>query len=240
MTPLIIGNWKMNQLKDDLVSFFADLSKESLPFAPWIAPQSIHLPLALEVAKESGIKIGAQNCHFKTHGAYTGEISAQALKDLGVSFSLIGHSERRVQFSESNELLNKKLLTCLDEGLTVVFCVGESLEERKAHRAFDVVKKQLEEGLKDVPSNASIIIAYEPVWAIGTGLTATPQQAQDMHAFIRSLMGDFNYPIVYGGSVKSSNIGDLMAMDDIDGALVGGASLKSDSFLQILKNTPLS
>lgn len=232
--PLIIGNWKMNHLTEEVKAFFSDLNSRPLPGTPWIAPQFIHLPLALEMKGEA--KIGAQNCHFQNSGAFTGEIAPQALKDLGVDFTLIGHSERRSLFKESGDFLNQKVLSALAAGLTVVYCVGESLGERENGTTNSVVERQLDEGLKNLPATEKLIIAYEPVWAIGTGKTATPQQAQDTHASIAKYLKnrDLDCPILYGGSVKPSNTAELMACPNIDGALVGGASLSSEDFYQIL------
>lgn len=231
----IIGNWKMNHLTSDVKTFFNDLNGRELPGTPWIAPQFIHLPLAIEL--KGGAKIGAQNCHFEENGAFTGEISPQALVDLGVDFTLVGHSERRSLFKESGEFLNQKVLSALNVGLSVVYCVGESLQERESGTTDAVIELQLDEGLKDVSDASALIIAYEPVWAIGTGKTATPEQAQNTHAFIRKYLKNkgLDCPILYGGSVKPSNTAQLMGQTDIDGALVGGASLSSEDFYQILE-----
>jgi len=227
----------MNLQSAEVKAFFDDLSNRELPGTPWIAPQSIHIPLALEL--KGSAKIGAQNCHFETSGAFTGEISPKSLVDMGVDFTLVGHSERRSLFKESGDFLNQKVLSALAEGLIVVYCVGETLEERESGTTDAVVELQLDEGLKDLPKDQvdRLIIAYEPVWAIGTGKTATPEQAQNTHAFIRKYLKSkgLDCPILYGGSVKPSNTADLMGRPDIDGALVGGASLSSEDFYQILE-----
>jgi triosephosphate isomerase len=225
----------MNHLSSDVKAFFDDLNARELPGTPWIAPQSIHLSNAL--ANKGTAKIGAQNCHFENSGAFTGEISPKALVDLGADFTLVGHSERRALFHESGDFLNQKVLSALNTGLIVVYCVGETLQERESGTTDSVIELQLDEGLKDLKDASKLIIAYEPVWAIGTGKTATPDQAQNTHAFIRKYLKNkgWDTPILYGGSVKPSNTSELMACPDIDGALVGGASLSSEDFYQILE-----
>jgi triosephosphate isomerase (TIM) len=231
---LIVGNWKMNQKTSDIKAFF-----EELPAATqgWIAPQSLHIPLCLSLSKN--IKIGAQNSAQKSSGAFTGEVSAEALKDLGAHFVILGHSERRQIFKETHSELSQKTQTAQAVGLKVIFCVGETLEEREAGTTMQVVKTQLTEGLKNVAADAEFVIAYEPVWAIGTGKVATPEQAQEVHAFIRQELKAL-YPstgekmrILYGGSVKPDNVHSLMSQKDINGALVGGASLKAKDFLAL-------
>ncbi len=242
----IYGNWKMNQLTDDIYSFFEELSDDNLAELKCqggIAPQFPHLTLVKEKAMPLGIKTGAQNCSHKTSGAFTGDTSPEVLKDLDLDFVIIGHSERRTIFNESNQTINERTLLSLSLGLDVVFCIGETLAEREANKTFEVLKTQLDEGLKGVPANkhADIIIAYEPVWAIGTGVVATPEQAQEAHAFIREHLANnhgFNKKeliIQYGGSVKPDNALGLLSLPDIDGALVGGASLKASDFYELLK-----
>ena len=202
-----------------------------------------------EVVSESNIKLGAQNMHWEDEGAFTGEVSPLMLKDLGCKYVILGHSERRQYFFETNETVNKKVVSALKSGLTPVVCVGEKIEERKANKTFDVVRDHVQNSLKGFSSEdlQKIVIAYEPVWAIGTGLTATPQQAQEVHGFIRKLLTEMsdsktadNITIQYGGSVKPANIEDLIKEKDIDGALVGGASLKIDSFTEIVKKSNTS
>jgi triosephosphate isomerase len=222
---LIVGNWKMNQKVADIQAFFAEMPAG---LEAWVAPQALHLPLCLSLAKN--IKIGAQNCAQKTSGAFTGEISADALKDLGAHFVIIGHSERRQIFKETHEELLEKTHTALGLGLKVIFCVGETLAERESGKTMDVVKAQL----NNLPASPEIIVAYEPVWAIGTGKVASPEQAQEVHAFIRQqLPNGQKTKILYGGSVKPDNVKTLMGQKDIDGALVGGASLKAKDFLAL-------
>jgi triosephosphate isomerase len=237
----IVGNWKMNQSLEEIKNFFIDFTKtkQELNCESWIAPQAIHLSIVKELAFTTGqIQVGAQNCSFQNSGAFTGESSPQSLADMGALFTLVGHSERRAIFNEDNQTLNSKMQKALSNNLKVIFCVGETLEEREDNQTFEVLKDQLTEGLKNIPENklSEIIIAYEPVWAIGTGKTASPDQAQEVHSFIRKHSSEnIGLPgneliILYGGSVKPNNIDHLLACPDIDGALVGGASLKGQDF----------
>ena len=245
--PYIVGNWKMNQLKADIENFFKVLENSTLPknSHAWLAPQFIHIPSVLALGSPLGVKVGAQNCSKEDKGAFTGDVSPLSLKDLKADFTIIGHSERRAIFKEDNQLLNAKLHNALKNDLNVIFCIGETLEEREKGMTNEVLAKQLEEGLKGLKSqdHSKVLLAYEPVWAIGTGKTAGPQEAQDTHSFIRSTMGksyDFSSDklvILYGGSVKPGNIAGLLSMEDIDGALVGGASLKGEDFLALLENS---
>lgn len=199
-----------------------------------------------EIVYESNIKLGAQNMHWENEGAFTGEVSPLMLKDLNCQYVILGHSERRQYFCETNEMVNKKLKSALKHNLTPIVCVGERLEERKQNKTFEIIQNHVEGALKDIPKEGleKIVIAYEPVWAIGTGLTATPEQAQEIHSFIRGLLAKIsdnetanNLTIQYGGSVKPDNIKELIKKQDIDGALVGGASLKIESFSEIVKNS---
>ena len=188
----IVGNWKMNQSLEDIKSFFHEVSEKHDDFKceAWVAPQFVHIPIVRELTISLGnVQVGAQNCSHELSGAYTGDISPQALTEVGCEFTLIGHSERRAIFNEGNELLNKKLHLALEQKLTVIFCVGETLEEREAGNTNKVIETQIIEGLKGLTAEqaANVIIAYEPVWAIGTGKVATPEQAQEVHAFTRSL-----------------------------------------------------
>ncbi len=211
-----------------------------------ICPPFSCLDQVSEITAESNIKLGAQNMHWQEEGAYTGEVSPTMIKDIGCKYVVLGHSERRQYFSETNEIVNLKVKSALKNGLTPIVCVGEKLEERKNNKTFDVVKDHVKNSLKDLASEdlQKVVIAYEPVWAIGTGLTAKPEQAQEVHSFIRKLLTEMSsieianeITIQYGGSVKPDNIEDLMKQQDIDGALVGGASLKVDSFTEIIKKT---
>ncbi len=209
-----------------------------------VCPPFISLTTVRDVIEGSNIALGAQNLYWENSGAFTGKISAPMLTSAGCTYVIIGHSERRAYFHETDETVNKKIFAALAEGLKSIVCVGETLEERESEKTFDVIKRQVNNGLTNLSSEQmkSIVIAYEPVWAIGTGKTATPDQAQEVHAFIRKLLAEMfgqatsdATRIQYGGSVKPENISTLMARPDIDGALVGGASLKADSFEKIIK-----
>lgn len=233
----IVGNWKMNHTLQEISDFFVEMSKMKMELKckAWIAPQSLHIPILKEIVFTTGqIQIGAQNCSEHESGAFTGEVSPVALADLGVEFVIIGHSERRTIFGETNELLNKKVLAALKNDLKVIYCVGETLAEREANKTFAVIEEQLSVGLKNVPADKAhlLMIAYEPVWAIGTGKVATSEEAEEVHAFIRTKLTQRAQEtiILYGGSVKPDNIGALLRKDNIDGALVGGASLKGPDF----------
>jgi triosephosphate isomerase len=207
-----------------------------------LCPPFIHLTSMEEILKGSKIVYGAQNCSSEPSGAFTGEISAEMIKSTGAAYVIIGHSERRTCFAETDALLNKKTRLALKAGLKVIFCCGEILPERESGRHFEVVRKQLHDGLFTFQENefSGIVIAYEPVWAIGTGLTATPDQAQEMHKFIRGLISEKygkaiadSTSILYGGSCKPSNAAEIFSMPDVDGGLIGGASLKSEDFVAI-------
>jgi len=245
--PVIGGNWKMNKTIDEAVGLAQDLKLKIGQFKSVevvIFPPFTILGIIGEVLKKTEIGLGAQNMFWEEKGAYTGEISPFMLLDVGCRYVILGHSERRGYFGERDEGINKKLEAALKGGLVPLVCVGERLKERKEGRAKEVVENQLKGCLYKINAQDAerIVIAYEPVWAIGTGETATPQQAQDMHHFIRGVLGDLFgervaqvIRIQYGGSVKPENIRDLMGREDIDGALVGGASLKAKSFIQIVK-----
>jgi triosephosphate isomerase (TIM) len=246
---VIAGNWKMyndlsaseklvNELKDGLKNI--EVNCDVI-----VCPPFTSLSLVSNLVKDSIIKPGAQNMHFEEQGAFTGEISSGMLKSAGCQYVILGHSERRTIFKETNDFINKKIKKALSSGLTPIFCIGETLEEREKEVTNDVLKEQVTEGLKNLKDDdvKKIIIAYEPVWAIGTGKTATPQQAQEAHKFIRSLIKEQfssstadGLVIQYGGSVKPDNAEELLKQPDIDGALVGGACLKADSFIEIIKS----
>lgn len=229
----IVGNWKMNQDLAALKEFFLAIEslKAQINCYAWVAPQFIHIPLVKELAFTLGqIQVGAQNCSSEEAGAFTGEVSAASLADIGTSFVIIGHSERRQLFNEQEELLNRKIQKALQYQLKVIYCVGETLDERNQEQTFKKLEYQLQQGLKDIPTK-NLLIAYEPIWAIGTGQSASPEQAQEVHAFIRQSFP--TTPLLYGGSVKPDNIQELLAEKDIDGALVGGASLKGKDFAQL-------
>lgn len=247
---LVAGNWKMNLLWDDAISLITDIiniEKNAKLDKTEVAvfPPSIYLRHGVELVKNTGstLRIGAQNCSEHKDGAYTGETSATMLQSLGASSVIIGHSERRAYHAETNELLNTKVKSALVAGLTAIYCCGETLTEREENGHFDVIESQVKIGLAGLSMNEleNVVIAYEPVWAIGTGKTASPEQAQEIHEFIRkiiSLMFDAkaaaSIQILYGGSVKPDNAALLFSKPDIDGGLIGGASLKVDSFKALI------
>lgn len=243
--PVIAGNWKMHMTISEGLKFIEDLKSYNLSDevdAVICAPFTLLKDLVL-AAKGSNIKIGAQNMHYEDKGAYTGEVSSDMLKEIGVEYVIVGHSERRQYFADTNETVNKKVIKALSAGLTPIMCCGESLEERQAEKTFDKVKEQTIEGFKNVsPSDAKkVIVAYEPIWAIGTGKTASSEDANEVVSYIRRVLNDMysedvaeGIIIQYGGSVKPDNVAELMGMSDIDGALVGGASLKSDDFVKLI------
>lgn len=245
--PIFGGNWKMHKgvgeaetLAREIRLKLEDWGKaEVVIFPPFTALKTVS-----GILWGSSIGLGAQNMFWEKEGAFTGEVSPFMLKDVGCSWVIVGHSERRKYFGETDKLVNRKLKAAFHFDLTPVVCVGETLEERKKGREEEVVERQIRESLRNIsPQEAEeIVIAYEPVWAIGTGVVATPEEAQRMHQFIRKLLGRIFSPSVaekiriqYGGSVKPENIGGLMAQEDIDGALVGGASLEANSFVEIVK-----
>ena len=242
---VIAGNWKMNLLPSEAVIYFGRLynALNNLnKIDKIVCPPFTHLAQLNDITKDSSISLGAQNMHFESSGAFTGEISPDMLKDLKIEYVILGHSERRHIFKESDETINKKIKAALDKGLKPIFCVGELLQDRENGKTFNVIDSQLEKGLKDVELNEDFLIAYEPVWAIGTGKTATTEQAQEVISHIRKWV-EKNYSkelsdkirILYGGSIKPNNIESLLKAEDIDGGLVGGASLKLDSWVEINK-----
>ena len=241
--PIIAGNWKMNNTASEgvaLVKAIAPLVTDANCDVVVCVP-AIDIPAVSEALKGTNIKLGAENVHFAEKGAYTGEISAAMLLEYGVEYVIIGHSERRQYFAETDETVNKRTLTALKAGLTPIVCVGESLEERETGKTEEVLYKQLKDGLNDIEDIAKIVIAYEPVWAIGTGKTATSAQANETIAFIRKTVGELFCPkcaaalrIQYGGSMNAGNCKELMAMEEIDGGLIGGASLKASDFAAIV------
>lgn len=243
---VIAGNWKMNKTlieSQELVSKIINGLGNDNKCDIIVCPPFTSLNEVYSLIKNTPVKLGAQNMHCEENGAYTGEISAGMLKSVGCEYVILGHSERRAIFEELDETINKKIKAALNKKIKVIFCVGEMLEQREKGITLDVISDQVTKGLDGISSEnmSDIIIAYEPVWAIGTGKTATPQQAQEVHAFIRTLIADKYSPsiaetliIQYGGSVKPENAGELLSQNDIDGALVGGACLKADSFLGII------
>lgn len=243
--PFIAGNWKMFKTTKQAFEFASEFKKLYVPSDVNVAicAPFTQLSALVEAFKGSGIKVGAQNMHYEEEGAFTGEISADMLCEIGVDYCIIGHSERRQYFGETDQTVNKKLHTAFAHNILPILCVGEILEERDAGKAFDVVKKQITNALYSLSNDLinKIIVAYEPVWAIGTGRTATPQQADEMCGHIRNVIGELydeetadQVVILYGGSVKPKNVTELMNMYEIDGALVGGASLKPADFIQVV------
>ncbi|WP_422348731.1 triose-phosphate isomerase [Flagellimonas sp.] len=243
---IVAGNWKMNNNLEQTEALLSELSAK-LPDTHAevvVAPTFVNLAAAQRNLQSSSIKVAAQNMHFAENGAYTGEISADMLLNIYVDTVILGHSERRAYFGEDDALLSKKVQAALEKDMTIIFCFGEELEERKSGNHFSVVESQLKNALFDLDAAAwkDIVLAYEPVWAIGTGETASPEQAQEMHAFIRKTIADSygadiadEVSILYGGSVKPGNAGDIFGKPDVDGGLIGGASLKADDFIAIIK-----
>lgn len=247
---IVAGNWKMNntfEQADDLLNNIFQMLEDDKPedVDVIVCPPFTYLEIATDLAEDGDFFVGAQNVSENSFGAYTGEISAPMLKSMGVDYCIIGHSERRKYFNESNELLAKKVEKLLDNNIRPIFCCGEQLADRENSKHFDVVKTQIQKALFNLNRDEfiNIIIAYEPVWAIGTGVNASPEQAQEMHAFIRSLIAEKygddvaqEISILYGGSCKPSNAKQLFANLDVDGGLIGGASLKADDFFEIIKS----
>lgn len=244
--PVIAGNWKLYKTAGEaveLVSHLAPLVKQNQDVEIIVAPVFTVLSSVAKALVGTNIKLAGQDCFWEEEGAYTGEVSTKMLTDAGCSHVIIGHSERRQYFCETDETVNRKIKAAIKGGLSILFCIGETLEEREAEKTFVVLKKQLSGGLAGITRDQldSVIVAYEPVWAIGTGRTATDTQAQEAHSFIREFLSGLydketadRTRILYGGSVKPENVKGLMSQPDIDGALVGGASLKADSFAAIV------
>jgi triosephosphate isomerase (TIM) len=246
--PIVAGNWKMHKTPAEsgaLVKEIRDgLSSGVLGCEVIVAPPYVSIAAAVEAAAGSPVRVAAQNLFWEEKGAFTGEISGPMLKESGCSHVIVGHSERRQYFGESDETVNRRIAAALQYGLIPIFCLGETLEEREAGKTFEVVETQLKGGIGTIGPEAAagLVVAYEPVWAIGTGRTATPEQAQEVHGFLREALagifgGDFagGVRILYGGSMKPDNARSLMGQPDIDGGLIGGASLKAADFLGIIR-----
>jgi triosephosphate isomerase len=242
MRYFIAANWKMHKTVGETREFFASflpMVKDVGDVDVVIAPPFTALPAAAEATKGGNVQLSAQDVFWEEKGAYTGEVAPGMLLDVGCRHVIVGHSERRQHFYEDDVAVNRKIKAARKAGLAVIFCVGETLDEREAGKTFDVVKREVEAGLSEVgPEN--LVVAYEPIWAIGTGKTATPEQAQEVHAFIRKILRNLfgekaeEMRILYGGSVTPENVDSLMSCGDVNGALVGGASLKPDSFARIV------
>ena len=243
---IIAGNWKMNKTPKEARALVDEL-RPMISKAKWcttvLCVPFVDLHAALKATRATKIAVGAQNMHYETSGAYTGEVSAEMLVEMGVKYVIVGHSERRQYFAETDDTVNKKVLKALSVGLRPIVCVGESLAERESGVTAERIQYQVKMALRDVAQDQvrKVVIAYEPIWAIGTGKTASPEQAQDMCGFIREVLAELYGPevsedvvIQYGGSVKPANAAELMNMEDIDGALVGGASLKPSDFIEIV------
>lgn len=245
---LIAGNWKMNLNSSESTELAKDITSmigKQTDVVVCLCPPATSLQAVAEVVNDSNIIVGGQNMHFEASGAFTGEISAEMLRHLFCKFVILGHSERREYFGETDEIVNKKVLAALSASLSPILCVGETLEQREAGKAKEIIKSQIERALQGVTADnyEGLVIAYEPVWAIGTGKTATPEMAEEMHAEIRCLLaGSINEEsaekirILYGGSMKPENAETLLAQSNIDGGLIGGASLKAGSFAEIVQS----
>ena len=246
--PYVAGNWKMNLNRAEATALASAFVKaaDHKDIDVGMAPPFVYLDAVAAAAKGSGVHVAAQNCYFEAKGAFTGEVSPQMVLDVGCDTVILGHSERRHVLGETDQMINQKVKASLAAGLKVILCLGETLDEREGGRTNAVCERHVREGLKGVTAAqmASVVLAYEPVWAIGTGKTASPEQAQEVHAFVRPLVSALlGKPVAdavriqYGGSVKADNTFELMSQPDIDGALVGGAALKADSFLTIVQET---
>jgi len=246
---LIAGNWKMNKTATEAAALVTEIKRDVFDIDNvdiLVCPPFTALAVVGDVVRDSNVSLGAQNMYFEDKGAYTGEISTAMLKDCGCTHVIIGHSERRTIFNESDETINKKVKKALEADLIPILCIGEKLEEREANKTFEVITNQLEGDLAGIDSDniKKIIIAYEPVWAIGTGKTATSEQAQEAHAFIRNLIKEKYDSVVadgiiilYGGSMKPANVEELVSQPDVDGGLIGGASLEAASFVELVKKS---
>jgi triosephosphate isomerase (TIM) len=247
---IVAGNWKMNNSLNRGIELAAEINKivrkqEVQDVTVVLAPPFIHLADVSRIVDRDVVSVSAQNCASEPKGAFTGEVSVKMIKSTGAEYVIIGHSERRTYYKEDHQTLQKKVELTLENSLTPIFCCGEHLNEREAGNHFNVVRTQLEESLFSLPAHdfGKVVVAYEPVWAIGTGVTASPAQAQEMHAFIRKTIADKygdeianNTSLLYGGSCKPSNAKELFANEDVDGGLIGGAALAADDFFAIINS----
>ncbi len=248
-SKIVAGNWKMNKNLSESIALTREIitnvaGKLAADVRVIIAPTFVSLSDVSKIVKDTNVEVAAQNMHFAENGAFTGEISANMLQDIGISTVILGHSERRAYFGETDELLVKKVNTALKNQLEIIFCFGEELADRKSENYFTIVENQLKNALFHLSEKEwnGIILAYEPVWAIGTGETASPEQAQEMHAFIRKIVAEKygdnlanSISILYGGSVKPTNAQEIFSKPDVDGGLIGGAALKAEDFTAIIK-----
>ncbi|HHW19593.1 MAG TPA: triose-phosphate isomerase [Thermodesulfovibrio thiophilus] len=239
-----MANWKMHKTVQEALEFLKDFIPSVQGISDreiGIAPAFVCIDSMSKALRDTDIKVGAQNVFYENKGAYTGEVSPVMLKDLNVDYVIIGHSERRKYFHETDEIINLKIKATMSENLNVIFCIGETLEERESEKTFDVLKKQIEKGLENIEKYDSLVLAYEPVWAIGAGKVASELQIEEAHAFIRNRLKDIysdkadRIRILYGGSVSPENIHSIMNIANVDGVLVGGASLDPEKFLKIIK-----
>jgi triosephosphate isomerase len=244
MRIIVASNWKMNLFFSDIDLFFSGLDSyyDSIDFSHkevYIAPSFLYFSHVKEKVLNNryNIRVGLQNCHYEDKGAFTGEVSPEMAKDVNADFIIMGHSERRHVFNESNEFINKKIIACLNKGIQAILCVGETLEQRNENKTFSVLENQLIECLKNINDLEKLVIAYEPVWAIGTGKTATEEQIEEVHTWLRKFLEKNianNIPLLYGGSVKPENIKNIMTIENVNGVLVGGASLNIEQFIKII------
>ncbi len=247
--PIIAGNWKMYKNVNEAIELVNNIKREVYDVANVgivVCPTFTNLSDVGQMLVENNVALGAQNCYWEKEGAFTGEVSVDMLKSVGCKYVIIGHSERRKYFGETDETVNMRIKAAIESEIVPILCVGETLEEREASKTIEIVETQIKGALKGFSEKdiVSLVIAYEPVWAIGTGLTATPDQAQEIHAAIRKLIAELysdvlasSMRIIYGGSAKPENIEELMREEDIDGGLIGGASLKPESFIDMIKKT---
>lgn len=244
---LIAGNWKMNKTSSEAVDLIEEIKSsvgDQSSVQVCVCPSFTSLAKASELVEQSEVLLGAQDMNASPSGAYTGEVSAEMLRDLYVNFVILGHSERRQYFGETNQDINRKILAAVENNLKPIYCIGETLEERERGQTLDVVRKQVREGLENFPTQSidNLVLAYEPIWAIGTGKTATDEMAQEVHCDIRNVLTEMfgeaassGIRILYGGSMKPENASGLLAQEDVDGGLIGGASLTARSFVGIVE-----
>jgi triosephosphate isomerase len=244
---LIAGNWKMNKTASEAVDLIEEIKSsvgDQSSVQVCVCPSFTSLAKASELVEQSEVLLGAQDMNASPSGAYTGEVSAEMLRDLYVNFVILGHSERRQYFGETNQDINRKILAAVENNLKPIYCIGETLEERESGQTLDVVRKQVREGLENFPTQSigNLVLAYEPIWAIGTGKTATDEMAQEVHCDIRNVLTEMfgeaassGIRILYGGSMKPENASGLLAQEDVDGGLIGGASLTARSFVGIVE-----